>query len=151
MVVLLLLQEVLLFDLLSSLVTSSCASSLLWVSLQTKLIHSADAAKIQLTRKIFFPLDLSPEVLGWYPFIRFSSTRETEMLFHLAVIYVSCNPWTSVIQTNLDLNIWPLQNSTKVKGSPSHVHDLELWLLHFLNSKMFSLSTVLQMFPTSLR
>lgn len=57
MVLLLLLQEVLLFNPLSSLVTSSCALSLLCVSPQTKLIHSGDAVKM-LARKIFFPLCL---------------------------------------------------------------------------------------------
>lgn len=136
MVVLLLLQEVLLFDLLSSLVTSSCALSLLFVSPQIKLIHSGDAAEIYLTRKVFFPSGSVSAVLGSYPFIRFSSRRETEILFHLAVKYVSWNPQTLADQTNLGLNIWLLQNSTEVKGSPSYEHNLELWLLHFWTVKL---------------
>lgn len=63
MVLMLLLQEVLLFYLLSSLVTSFCAVFLLCVSPQTKLFHSADAAKRHLARKVFFSL--------WIGFLQF--------------------------------------------------------------------------------
>lgn len=80
MVLLLLLQEVLLFDQLSSLATSSCASSLLCVSTQTKLIHSADAAKTHFTRKRFLPsgsVSCSFGVISIYKILQHKRIRDT--------------------------------------------------------------------------
>lgn len=98
MVVLLLLQEVLLFDLLSSLVTSACALSLLLVHRPSWFIQLMQQRYTSLG-KYFFLQDLSPAVLGPYP----DSPAEEKQRYYFILLL---NMWVVILRPQLIKPIW---------------------------------------------